>query len=92
MSLCSQVNYNQILGNKLDSEHDIGIRVTQSLSVVLITIMGFANLLTAEIAADYSRPVARVFSLYNLEIAEKSQKGNYFPHHEGWSRQGLFQA
>ncbi|MDH6105112.1 hypothetical protein NWP22_04360 [Anabaenopsis tanganyikae CS-531] len=54
--------------------------------------MGFANLLTAEIATDYSRPVARVFSVYNLEIAEKSQKGNYFPHHEGWSRQGLFRA
>lgn len=61
----------------MDSEHDIGIRATQSLSVVLITIMGFVNLLTAEIAADYSRPVARVFSLYNqLEIAQKYQKTN----------------
>ncbi|EAW45474.1 hypothetical protein N9414_03980 [Nodularia spumigena CCY9414] len=28
--------------------------MTQSLSVVLITIMGFANRLSAEIAANYS--------------------------------------
>ncbi|WP_271764406.1 hypothetical protein [Anabaena sp. CS-542/02] len=56
----------------MDSEHDIGIRATQSLSVVLITIMGFANLPIAEIATDYSVTVERVFSLYNLEIAEKS--------------------
>ncbi|KZL49944.1 hypothetical protein A2T98_10215 [Nodularia spumigena CENA596] len=42
------------MGDKLHSERDIGITVTQSLSVVLITIMGFANRLSAEIAANYS--------------------------------------
>ncbi|WP_227789010.1 MULTISPECIES: hypothetical protein [unclassified Nodularia (in: cyanobacteria)] len=37
--------------------------------------MGFANLLSAEIAADYSIPVERVFSRCNqLKIAKKRQK------------------
>ncbi|GAX35451.1 hypothetical protein [Nodularia sp. NIES-3585] len=37
--------------------------------------MGFANLLSAEIAADYSIPVERMFSLCNqLKIANKRQK------------------
>ncbi|BAY26991.1 hypothetical protein NIES2100_68110 [Calothrix sp. NIES-2100] len=37
--------------------------------------MGFADLLIAEIAADYSIPVDKGFSLYNhLLIADKHQK------------------
>ncbi|WP_414545398.1 hypothetical protein [Nostoc sp. CCY0012] len=44
-------------------------------SVQLTSVMGFADLLIAEIAADYSVPVERLFSLpKQLVIADKHQK------------------
>jgi hypothetical protein len=52
-----------ILANKLHSERDIGITATQSVSGTLTNIMGFAHLLLAEIATDYSVPLEKVLCL-----------------------------